>query len=203
MNSEERMEKFRLQRGELYAELGRFVVSFEELVSAMRQVISLHVGNVPAPFNLKQQQVANIFTSDLTADPLARVFRSMLLLTLEDYNKQEQRQDIEKLLSNLCSRIDKINRARNIFLHGTWFINYASEEQEDFSRARGIKSTNTAKGLRIDHLDHTVESFSEYIDECVTLRELVFGIGIPLIIEDIDILENFAIKDGKLVKLHA
>lgn len=197
------MEKFRLQRGELYAELGRFVVSFEELVSAMRQVISLHVGNVPAPFNLKQQQVANIFTSDLTADPLARVFRSMLLLTLEDYNKQEQRQDIEKLLSNLCSRIDKINRARNIFLHGTWFINYASEEQEDFSRARGIKSTNTAKGLRIDHLDHTVESFSEYIDECVTLRELVFGIGIPLIIEDIDILENFAIKDGKLVKLHA
>lgn len=200
MNSEGRMEKFKLQTNALYAELGRFVVSFEGLIAAMRQVISLHVAQVPPPFHMRQQQVANIFTSDLTADPLVRVFRSILLLTLEDYKSQEQRPDIENLLSNLCSRIEKINKTRNTFLHGTWFINYASEEQQDFSLARGMKSTNTAKGLRLDHLEHTVESFSESTEECLILRDLVLGFGVCMI-SDIDLLKNFGIKDKKLVRL--
>lgn len=159
MTPEERAGKFKLQTDELYAGLGRFVVSFEELVGAMRQVISLHVAKVPPPFHLRQQQVSNIFTADLTADPLARVFRSILLLTLDEYKNQEQRPEIEKLLSNLYSRIETINKTRNTFLHGTWFINYASEEQQDFSLAKGMKSTNTAKGLRLDNLEHSAESF--------------------------------------------
>ncbi|MDH1107356.1 hypothetical protein N5C55_06575 [Pseudomonas otitidis] len=200
MNSEERMENFRLQTDALYAGLGRFVVSFEGLIAAMRQVISLHVADVPPPFHVRQQQVANIFTSDLTAEPLTRVFRSILLLTLEKFENQEQRKDIEKLLSNLCSRIEKINKTRNTFLHGTWFINYASEEQQDFSLAKGMKSTNTAKGLRLDHLEHTVESFSESSEECRTLQDLVLGFGVCMI-SDIDILRNFGIKDEKLVRL--
>jgi hypothetical protein len=200
MNPEERIEKFKSQTKDLYAELGRFVVSFEELIAAMRQVISLHVAQVPSPFHMRQQQVANIFTSDLTADPLARVFRSILLLTLEGHNSQEQRPDVEKLLSNLCSRIEKINKTRNTFLHGTWFINYASEEQQDFSLAKGMKSTNTAKGLRLDNLEHTVESFSESTEECRILRDLVLGFGICMI-NDIDLLKNFGIKENKLVKL--
>lgn len=200
MNPEERKEKFKLQTDGLYAGLGHFVVNFEELVAAMRQVISLHVAQVPPPFHMRQQQVANIFTSDLTADPLSRVFRSILLLTLEDYQRQEQRPEIEKLLSNLCSRIDKVNKTRNTFLHGTWFINYASEEQQDFSLAKGMKATNTAKGLRLDHMEHDVDSFSESTEECRTLRELVLGFGVCMI-SDIDLLKNFGMKDQKLVKL--
>lgn len=200
MTPEERAEKFKLQTDGLYAGLGRFVVSFEELVAAMRQVIALHVAQVPAPFHMRQQQVANIFTADLTADPLARTFRSILLLTLEDYKNQEQRPEIEKLLSNLCSRIDNVNKTRNVFLHGTWFINYASEDQQDFSLAKGMKATNTAKGLRLDQLEHTVESFSEAAEECRTLRDLVLAFGVCMI-GGIDLLINFGLKDKKLVKL--
>jgi len=149
---------------------------------------------------MRQQQVANIFTADLTADPLAKTFRSILLLTLEDSNNQEQRPEIEKLLSNLCSRIDNVNKTRNVFLHGTWFINYASEDQQDFSLAKGMKATNTAKGLRLDQLEHTVESFSEAAEECRTLRDLVLAFGVCMI-GSIDLLKNFGFKDKKLVKL--
>ena len=201
MTPREREEKFKSQTDGLYAGLGRFVVIFEELVAAMRQMICLHVSNVPAPFYLRQQKVANIFTADLTADPLARTFRSILLLALESYKNQEQCPDIEKLLSSLCSRIDSINKKRNTFLHGTWFINYAGVDQQDFSLAKGFKATNTAKGLRLDQLEHTVESFSEAAEECRVLRDLVYGFGMFMLSENIDLLKNYGLKDKKLVRL--
>ena len=200
MTPDERLEKFKFQTDGLYSGLGKFVVNFEGLVAAMRQVIALHVAQVAAPFHIRQQQVATIFTADLTADPLVRVFRSILLLTLKDDKNQEQIPEIEKMLANLCSRIDHVNKTRNVFLHGTWFIDYASEEQQDFSLAKGMKATNTAKGLRLNELEHSVESFSKAAEECRTLRDLVLAFGI-LMISDIDLTKNFVIKDKQLVKL--
>jgi len=200
MTPEERTEKFKSQTDRLYAGLGRFVVNFEELVAAMRQVISMHVGNVPGPYHIRQQQVAHIFTADLTADPLARTFRSILMLAFKSYEHQEQLPAAEKLLSNLCSRIDNINKKRNTFLHGTWHINYASEDQQDFSLAKGFKATNTAKGLRLDHLEHSAESFLEAAQECIVLRDLVQGFGLGLL-TDIDLLKNFGFKDSKMVRI--
>lgn len=201
MTPEERKEKFKLQTDSLYAGLGRFVVNFEQLVAAMRQMISLLIADVPAPHHIRQQQVANIFTADLTADPLARMFRSTLLWKLENYKHQEQLPTIEKLLANLCSRIDSINRTRNTFLHGTWYINYASEDQQDFSQANGIKATNTAKGLRLQKLEHTAESFLESAEECVTLKNLLTDFSAFLLIHE-DILKNFGFKDKKMVRVN-
>ena len=200
MTPEERKEKFKLQTDSLYAGLGRFVVSFEQLIAAMRQMISLLVAQVPAPHHLRQQQVANIFTADLTADPLARTFRSILLWALENYKHQKQLPEIEKLLANLCSRIDSINKTRNTFLHGTWYINYASEDQQDFSQANGIKATNTAKGLRLDKLEHTAESFLEAAEECVVLQDLLTGVSTCLLFRG-DILKNYGFRDKKMVRL--
>jgi len=200
MTPEERKDKFKLQTDSLYAGLGRFVVSFEQLVATMRQMISLLVSQVPPPHHVRQQQVANIFTADLTADPLARTFRSILLWALESYKRQEQLPTIEKLLANLCMRIDSINKTRNTFLHGTWYINYASEDQQDFSQANGFKATNTAKGLRLDRLEHTEESFLEAAKECMVLQDLVSGFSTCLIFRD-DILEIYGFKDKKMVKL--
>ncbi|UVL96647.1 hypothetical protein LOY48_11215 [Pseudomonas siliginis] len=202
MTPEERKEKFKLQTDSLYAGLGRFVVSFEQLIAAMRQMISLLVSQVPAPHHFRQQQVANIFTADLTADPLARTFRSILLWALENYKHQEQLPEIEKLLANLCSRIDSINKTRNTFLHGTWYINYASEDQQDFSQANGIKATNTAKGLRLDKLEHTAESFLEAAEECMVLKDLLTGFSTCLLFRD-DILKSYGFKDKKMVRLAA
>lgn len=200
MTPEERKEKFNSQTDGLYAGLGRFVVSFEELLAAMRMMINLHVAQVPAPFHMRQQRVAHIFTADLTADPLARTFRSILLLALESYKDQEQLPAVEKLLSNLFSRIDSINKKRNTFLHGTWHINYASEDQQDFSLAKGFKATNTAKGLRLDQLEHNAESFSAAAEECGVLRDLVLGFSTSLI-TGVDLLKNYGFKDKKMVKL--
>jgi len=200
MTPEERTEKFKSQTDSLYAGLGRFVVNFEQLISAMRQVISLHVGSVPAPYHMRQQQVAHIFTADLTADPLLRAFRSIFLLALESYIHQEQRPAVEKLLSNLCARIDSVNKKRNTFLHGTWHINYASVDQQDFSLAKGFKATNTAKGLRLDQLEHTAESLLAAAQECFVLQNLVLGFGTSLL-TDTDLLKNYGLKDDKLVRL--
>lgn len=200
MTPEERTEKFKSQTDDIYAGLGRFVVDFEELVAAMRQIIAVHVGNVPGEYGIRQQQIANIFTADLSADPLARTFRSILLLAFRSYAHQDQLPTIEKLLTNLCARIDEINRMRNKFLHGTWHINYASEDQQDFSLAKGVKATNTAKGLRLDQLEHTAESFLEVAEECRVLRSLVLSFGLALI-SGVDILKNYGLKDKKMVKL--
>jgi hypothetical protein len=200
MTPEERTEKFKSQTDGVYAGLGRFVVDFEDLVAAMRQVIALHVGNVPGPYAMRQQQIANIFTADLTADPLVRTFRSILLLTFRSYPDQDQLPTAEKLLASLCAQIDTINKMRNTFLHGTWHINYASEDQQDFSSAKGVKAKNTAKGLRLDQLEHTAESILEAADECRVLRNLVLSFGIGLL-TDTDILKNYGFKDKKMVKL--
>jgi len=200
MTPEERKEKFKSQTDRLYAGFGRFVVSFEQLIAMMRMMISLHVAQVPAPHHSRQQQIANIFTADLTADPLARTFRSIILLSLESYGRQDQLPTIEKLLSNLCSRIDSINKKRNKFLHGTWYIDHASTEQQDFSEARGFKATNTAKGLRLEKLEHTEESFLEAVDECRVLIDLVHGFSTFLLINE-DILKVYGLKNNKMVKL--
>ncbi|PMY31250.1 hypothetical protein C1Y35_30250 [Pseudomonas sp. GW456-L14] len=200
MTPEERKEKFKSQTDSLYAGLGRFVVGFEELVATMRQMISLHVAQVPAPHQARQQHIANIFTADLTADPLARTFRSILLLSLESYGRQEQLPIIKDLLSNLCSRIDGINKKRNKFLHGTWHIDYASVDQEDFSEAKGFKATNTANGLRLDRLEHTADSFLEAVEECLALKDLVSGFSICLMFNE-DLLKIYGFKDKKMVRL--
>ena len=199
MTPEDRAEKFKTQTDALYAGLGRFVVNFEGLVAMMRDVIASHVGNVPAPYHVRHQQVARIFTADLTAYPLTKTFRSILLLRLDSYGNLEQRPQIEKLISTLCSQIDDINKERNKLLHGTWLIEYTSEDQQDFSQAEGYKTTNTAKGLRLDQLTHDAESFSETAEKCRVLRDLVGGIGLCML-NDIDLLKNYCLKDGQVLK---
>ncbi|MDT8906689.1 hypothetical protein [Pseudomonas prosekii] len=200
MTPEERQEKFNSQTHALYAELGRFIVSFEELVAEMRQMTSLLAADGTAPNHGRQQQVANIFTADLTADPLAKVFRSILNLALESYLPQSQLPEIKKLLSDLFSRITEINKIRNKFLHGTWHINYASQEQQDFSQAKGIKSSNTADGLRITQLDEDTKSFLKSTEECQRIRDIVRDISLCIITKT-DILKIFKYENKKLTRV--
>jgi hypothetical protein len=201
MTPEKRQEKFKSQTHALYAELGRFVVSFEELVAEMRMMTSLLAADGTAPNHVRQQQVANIFTADLTADPLAKVFRSILNLALENYLPQSQLPEIKKLLSDLFSRITAINKIRNKFLHGTWHINYATQEQQDFSQAKGIKLSNTADGLRITRLDESIESFLQSTQECQTIRGIVRDISICIVTKD-NILKIFKYENKKLTRAH-
>ncbi|GLO40968.1 hypothetical protein PPUN15366_26130 [Pseudomonas putida] len=200
MTPETRQEKFNSQTHALYAELGRFVVSFEELVAEMRQMTSLLAADGTAPNHGRQQQVANIFTANLTADPLAKAFRSILILALESYQPQSQVPEIKNLLSDLFSRITAINQIRNKFLHGTWHINYATQEQQDFSQAKGIKLSNTADGLRITQLDESAESFLKSTEECKTIRDIVRDISICIVTKT-DILQLFRYENKKLTRV--
>ncbi|MEX5592461.1 hypothetical protein [Pseudomonas orientalis] len=200
MTPENRQEKFNSQTHALYAELGRFVVSFEELVAVMRQMTSLLAADGTEPNHGRQQQVANIFTADLTADPLAKVFRSILNLALESYLPQSQLPEIKNILSDLFSRITKINQTRNKFLHGTWHINYASQEQQDFSQARGIKSSNTAEGLRITQLNEDIESFLKATEECQNIQAIAREITI-CIVAKIEILKLFKYENKKITRI--
>lgn len=76
----------------------------------MRQMISLLVAEVPPPYHIRQQKITHIFTADLTTDPLARALRSIFMLALENYKHQEQISKIKKLLSNLFSRFENVNK---------------------------------------------------------------------------------------------
>ncbi|MNP47172.1 hypothetical protein D3C76_1412150 [compost metagenome] len=124
------------------------------------------------------------------------------MLALEDYEHQEQIPKIKKLLSNLFSRIENINKTRNKFLHGTWHINYASQEQQDFSQAKGFKATNTANGLRLDRLEHTAESFLEAAEECLVIHGLVRDVSLCLYLKS-NLLKNFDLEDNKIVRVEA
>ncbi len=201
MNSEEQQEKFRNQRGALYAELGRFVVMFEELIDAMRHVISMHVSFGTGPQNHKYQQFANIFTAELTAYPLLKAFHSIVLVEITSYEDPAKRDDYKKIFDHIYGRIVSITQVRNDFLHGTWHLNYGSPTADDYSTAEGAKGVNAKKGLRYDALNYKVEDFLSYSDECRSLAEMVRGIGLVMLLDGFDPRTKYRFVENKLVPI--
>lgn len=172
MTPEERIINHKQQTESLYAGLGEFVVSFEMLVHAMRHslVMLLSQGK------LHGQSLAQPAFAEMTAAPLRSTYLASFSADIKHCNLDEIEKTLgQKILQNVCKRIQDITSVRNELVHGTWFIGWSSADTEqdiDYSKGFGFKPKNCTTGTTHKIISRTREEFDALSDKCLILAEL-------------------------------
>lgn len=185
MNETSRQKKLIQQSDDLYREIGRFVVQFEHMCFELRAGITFTLQK----FGLKNQQLAHILTSELTAEPLRTLLQS-LLSEIEEFDDSDR-----KIFKAIFKKAQDLIKSRNDIIHGTWFIGWASEDQTDFRIANGHKLQRKASGLAVKELNYSPKDFMALSEECAETEKLVSRLWVS-IINDLKISKNFEIIDG-------
>lgn len=121
------------QTGHIYQALGHYFVEFSRLVSVMESSLIFAIGG--------EQRLLLAALIELTADPLARAWRSVVRQATDLSAK-----DLD-VLSGLCVEISSLINLRNDWAHGTWFVGYGNEATTDWSQAALMRLKNSAKGV--------------------------------------------------------
>ncbi|HET6191480.1 MAG TPA: hypothetical protein VFE59_31300 [Trebonia sp.] len=106
------------------------------MVGQMEAGILFIIGGVP-----KDQALIRAMIAELTADPLAKAWRSVLTQATDNFSND----DLD-VLSQLTDEIAKLCRLRNDWAHGIWFVGFGNEATTDFSQASLKRFRNSAKG---------------------------------------------------------
>ncbi len=78
-----------------------------------------------------------------------------------------------KIIDNLLKRIDKLGEQRNDVIHRAWYIGWASEDQDDFSTASGVKNHNLKIGNRSSSVEFSRSEFDKLSVEADALTALL------------------------------
>lgn len=105
-----------------------------------------------------------------------------------------------KVLGNVLKRIQKLTEQRNDIIHRTWFIGWASAEQEDFSIAPGWKFQSTNRGPEFKPLYYTETEFNGLSREADELTGIVLRIHGCLML-DRRFVDNFDVAADGTVRL--
>jgi hypothetical protein len=117
---------------QIYEALGRFVVEFSRMVAAMEHGLYFAVGG--------NQHLFFAVTAEITADPLARAWRSIMA------ESQDLKEDDRKVLSDIYKEIVDLIRLRNDWSHGTWYVGYG-KSTDDWSKAALDRFKNSSTGF--------------------------------------------------------
>jgi hypothetical protein len=100
--------------------LGKFVVEFERVCAAVRNLIlfSFHREG------LNNQALAQVIVGDKAAAELRTIFGA-LFEELRDQNKEDK-----KAVQSLLARFDKLCSFRNSLLHSEWYLGDEAEKNE-------------------------------------------------------------------------
>lgn len=121
------------QTNEIYQALGQFLVEFSRMVNMMEGDLYFAVGG--------NQHLFWSVTAELTADPLARAWRSVMA------QSTDLSEDDRKVLSGIYGEITDLITLRNDWSHGTWYVGYGNESTDDWSKAALHRFKNSSKGL--------------------------------------------------------
>lgn len=177
MSPEERKIKYDQQTESLYAGIGEFVVAFEMLVHAMRNSLVLLLSHGSALGPLAVQPAF----ADMTAAPLKSAYLASFSVAIRQCGLDEAEKSLgQKILLDVCKRIQAMTVSRNEIVHGTWFIGWASDTDTDFSVAQGFKPKNSKTGTKHEVISRTREDFNVLTDDCKTLAELADRINLLL-----------------------
>ena len=147
-----------VQMNRIYQALGRFVVEFSRVVLAMETGVQFVING--------DQQLVSTLTVEMTADPLARAWRSAMTQAIDLSDEDNE------VLAGLANEVRTLTNLRNDWAHGTWFVGYGNEETTDWSKAGLMRFKNSAKGVgRSTKLES--EPTAEYIDRAATHASLV------------------------------
>jgi hypothetical protein len=122
------------QMNDIYQALGLFLVEFSRMVSSMEVGLLYVTGGA-------DQRLIRAIVAELTADPLARAWRSAMI------QATELTENDKRVLSGVAAEISSLINLRNDWAHGIWFVGYGDEATGDWSRAGLMRFKNSAKGL--------------------------------------------------------
>lgn len=149
-----------------YATIGRFVVKFEEMVDWQRVVIK----GMFFRYGLRNSQLAVAAVSDLTADPIWKMLRSMLATHLQENEDKH----LERVVANVLKRIRTLIEIRNDVVHGSYHVELVSNEGRPVGPT-GIKVKHTKLGA-YQKIIPTMEELEKHAEEAHVLGQLLITI---------------------------
>jgi hypothetical protein len=132
------------QVNEIYQALGQFLVEFSRMVNQLESNLYFAIGG--------NQHLFWAVTAELSADPLARAWRSVMAES-EDLSDGDR-----KILSGIAGEITDLIKLRNDWSHGTWSVGFGNE------RASLHRFRNSSTGLGTSS-DLEVLPTAEYIKD--------------------------------------
>jgi hypothetical protein len=122
------------------------VQEFEQMVGIVRMSCIL----LTSEFTSDGQRLMSIVFhhNSLTAAPLFDIMRALYAeLAKEKDLPQPERHTLRSILKQIAKAYGDLVTSRNSLLHGTWFVGWASSEDQDFSELKIDKHKVTAEGL--------------------------------------------------------
>jgi hypothetical protein len=158
------------QERDLYAAVGKFVVSFEHVCRAMQECVV----SVLSKDGLKTESLARAPLVGLTARPLFKSFKAVVT----EFRKDDP-EDM-RILENVFKRIERLIETRNDVIHQTWLIGWG--EPKEPSKAKGWKFRLTKHGVESIRREATVEEFNCLSEQAAELSDIVMIVGSCLVV---------------------
>lgn len=183
----DRDETYKAQTTEQYAALGQFIQEFGQICNWLQtQFVLLLQGQ-----GLGDQMIANIIIGNkaITAEPLVQIMEGLAgHLTSDDKVGME-------ILGHVTKRFRALITSRNDFVHGTWFIGWASSADTDFSAIAGMKPAPNKKGMAYKKLPKSVEEIHALVEEAKQVNKLFMRFFTCMYPEKLDFSKNFTKTD--------
>ena len=165
MEDPERAAKFLADTEKQYAGVGRFAVKCEHVVEGMQRIII----QLLMTRGLRDGELAYATVSDLTADPMLRIFRAALMEAMKYLPEVID----EPIVDNVWKRIRKLIETRNDIVHRTWYSGWQTDAGEAVDPIPGGKFKNTNKGNEYRGLQFSVADFHQHADEADELSQIL------------------------------
>lgn len=183
-----------IENEELYALLGKFMVSFQSFCFELELGIYLMT-----KFSGQGSGLAvRALTAEMTAFPLLKSFNS-IARGMRELSSFEN-----AVISKIYDRATDLIEKRNKFIHAQWFMSEPNEDGVSTFPSPGFQSKNTKKhGMQRVALAVTREDFQPLIAECEALCTLIVRQTLCFAPRN-DFSKNFVIDDqGRLSILPA
>jgi len=187
----QRREKYLRQTNEQFAALGRYVQEFELVCFTLRHLMtSLLLQN-----GLRDQFLPATFLNhqSITARVLLDTACSMIL------HLHKCDSGVTEIVNDLRRRFEKEIETRNDYLHGTWFIGWASDDQQDFAEMTGFKGTTSpAKGIGLKQLATSAAEMKARVEVLEEIND-AFRRLLGCLIGKFSVKKNFVKYEGRYV----
>ena len=192
----ERQDRAEKQTSRNFEHLGRYVQAFEHMVMDVRSGIQMlsfrSAGTIQA-----QAIMILINHRVMSAQPLFDCFRAITYLYMKELKlPDEDRKHVTAIMDNVTSRYQAACQTRNNILHGTPWIGWYGQEDEDFV-SLGISKFNVSKtGIERATTPETTDELIALSDECKNLGALIYQVYFVLRLPEKDRAGPFSLHGG-------
>lgn len=160
----------------LFIAIGKFLVSFSELISITEHLTSLLLSEGG---NEDVYRKARIVVSNSTAKPLADSFFSLL----KDFETKKWTGDDELIVKEARKEFDNLIKKRNRFAHDVWHLGHPNLPRPSHDSWHSIRSFGSPRsGLKTEFEEITIDKIESWIKHTkridVNIRQLALaGLG--------------------------